>query len=76
MDQPGVMAEIASIFASHQVSLASVTQKEVPEKAERASLIITTHSTTEEAIQRAVADLGCLATLEEDPFCMPIGTIS
>ena len=76
MDQPGVMAEIASIFAPHQVSLASVTQKEVPEKAERASLIITTHSTTEEAIQRAVADLGCLATLEEDPFCMPIGTIS
>ena len=76
MDQPGVMAEIASIFASHQVSLASVTQKEVPEKAERASLIITTHSTTEEAIQRAVADLGGLATLEEEPFCMPIGTIS
>ena len=76
MDQPGVMAEIASIFASHQVSLASVTQKEVPEKAERASLIITTHSTTEEAIQQAVADLGCLATLEEEPFCMPIGTIS
>ena len=76
MDQPGVMAEIASIFASHQVSLASVTQKEVPEKADRASLIITTHSTTEEAIQRAMADLGCLATLEEEPFCMPIGTIS
>ena len=76
MDQPGVMAEIASILASHQVSLASVAQKEVPEKAERASLIITTHSTTEEAIQRAVADLGGLATLEEEPFCMPIGTIS
>ncbi|QXD32025.1 homoserine dehydrogenase [Candidatus Pelagisphaera phototrophica] len=76
MDQPGVMAEIASILASHQVSLASVAQKEVPEKAERASLIITTHLTTEEAIQRAVADLGGLATLEEEPFCMPIGTIS
>jgi homoserine dehydrogenase len=76
MDQPGVMAEIASILASHQVSLASVTQKEVPEKAERASLIITTHLTTEEAIQRAVADLGDLATLEAEPFCMPIGTIS
>lgn len=76
MDRPGVMAEIASIFASHQVSLASVTQKEVPEKAERASLIITTHSTIEEAIQRAVVDLRCLATVEEEPFCMPIGTIS
>jgi len=76
MDQPGVMAEIASILASHKVSLASVTQKEVPEKAERASLIITTHLTTEEAILRAVADLEGLATLEEKPFCMPIGTIS
>ncbi len=76
MDQPGVMAEIASILASHKVSLASVTQKEVPEKAERASLIITTHLTTEEAILRAVADLEGLTILEEKPFCMPIGTIS
>ncbi len=76
LDQPGVMAEIASILASHKVSLASVTQKEVPEKAERASLIITTHLTTEEAILRAVSDLEGLAILEEKPFCMPIGTIS
>ncbi len=76
MDQPGVMAEIASILASHKVSLASVTQKELRENAERASLIITTHSTTEEAILRAVEDLEKLATLEKKPFCMPIGTVS
>lgn len=76
MDQPGVMAEVASILASHTVSLASVTQKEVGEDAERVSLIITTHITTEEAILRAVADLECLATVEEKPFCMPIGAFS
>lgn len=76
LDQPGVMAEIASILASHDVSLASVTQKEIRENAQRASLIITTHVTTEEAILRAVADLEKLATLEEKPFCMPIGAVT
>ncbi len=73
MDQPGVMAEIASILASHEVSLASVSQKEVNEDAAKASLIITTHMTTEQAIFDAVVDLEALASVEEKPFCMPIG---
>lgn len=76
MDQPGVMAEIASILASHEVSLASVSQKEVEEDAERVSLIITTHVTTESAIVYAVADLKDLASVEEKPFYMPIGNFA
>ena len=76
MDQPGVMAEIASILASHEVSLASVSQKEVGEDAERVSLIITTHVTTESAIVKAVADLKVLASVEEKPFYMPIGNFA
>ena len=76
MDQPGVMAEIASILASHEVSLASVTQKEVEEDAERVSLIITTHITTERAAARAVEDLKELASVEERPFCMPIDSFA
>ncbi len=75
-DQPGVMAEIASILASHSVSLASVNQKEVGEDAERVSLIITTHATTEAAVSEAVAELGELAAVEERPFLMPIGDAS
>ncbi|OUW16351.1 MAG: homoserine dehydrogenase [Opitutales bacterium TMED158] len=76
MDQPGVMAEVASILASHEVSLASVSQKEVPEDAERVSLIITTHVTTERAAALAVEDLKKLASVEERPFYMPIDSFA
>ena len=71
-DRPGVMAEIASILASREVSLASVTQKEVGEDAERVSLIITTHMTTEKAIKETVEDLGNLDSVQGLPMTMPI----
>ncbi len=76
LDQPGVMAQIASILASHEVSLASVSQKEVGEDAERVSLIITTHVTTESSIVSAVASLANLESVEEKPFYMPIGNFA
>ena len=76
LDQPGVMAQISSILASHEVSLASVSQKEVGENAERVSLIITTHVTTENAIVNAVASLTELESVEEKPFYMPIGNFA
>ena len=76
LDQPGVMAQISSILASHEVSLASVSQKEVGEDAERVSLIITTHVTTESAIVNAVASLTELESVEEKPFYMPIGNFA
>ena len=66
------MAEIASILASREVSLASVTQKEVGEDAERVSLIITTHMTTEKAIKETVEDLGNLDSVQGSPMTMPI----
>ena len=71
-DRPGVMAEIASILASREVSLASVTQKEVGEGSERVSLIITTHMTTEKAIKETVDDLGNLDSVQGSPMTMPI----
>ena len=73
MDQPGVMAEIASVLASHEVSLASISQKEVGGNATKASLFITTHQTSEQAIFDAMNDLEALASVEEKPFYMPIG---
>ena len=71
-DRPGVMAEIASILASREVSLASVTQKEVGEDADKVSLIITTHITTEKAIKETVRDLEQLDSVQGTPMTMPI----
>ena len=74
LDKPGVMAEVASLFAAHGVSLASVTQREVGENVERAVLIITTHTTTEKAILEAVKALGERASVKSKPFSMPISS--
>lgn len=74
LDKPGVMAQVASLLASKGVSLASVTQKEVSERAEKASLIITTHVTTERAILDAAKELEGSESVTGKPFCMPISS--
>lgn len=73
-DRPGVMAEVASMLAKRNVSLASVTQKEVEEDATSACLIITTHMTTEKAILDAVKALEVSSSVEGRPFTMPISS--
>ncbi|MDQ8204458.1 homoserine dehydrogenase [Pelagicoccus sp. SDUM812003] len=75
LDKPGVMAEVASLLASHKVSLASVTQKEVGEGAESATLIVTTHMTNEKAILDSVKSLAESPSVTAKPFCMPISGI-
>ncbi|EDY83920.1 Homoserine dehydrogenase, NAD binding domain family [Verrucomicrobiia bacterium DG1235] len=73
-DKPGVMAEVASMLAKNEVSLASVTQKEVEENATSATLIITTHYTTEKAILEAVKALEESSSVKGKPFTMPISS--
>jgi homoserine dehydrogenase len=45
-DQPGVLAEVASVLAHEHISIASVIQHEVPDEAEgeRVHLVIMTHT--------------------------------
>lgn len=75
-DKPGVMAEVTSLFAKSKVSLASVTQKEVEENAASATLIMTTHTTTEQAILDAVQALEESSSVEGKPFTMPISSFA
>lgn len=73
-DKPGVMAEVTSLLAKNEVSLASVTQKEVEESAASATLIMTTHVTTEQAILDAVKAFEQSSCVEGKPFTMPISS--
>jgi homoserine dehydrogenase len=50
-DRPGVLAGIARVFGDHEVSIASVIQKEVDETAQTAELVIMTHLASEDAVQ-------------------------
>ena len=51
VDRPGVLAGIARVFGDHEVSIASVIQKEADEAAQTAELVIMTHPAREEAMQ-------------------------
>lgn len=70
-DAPGVLARVASIMEKHDVSIASVLQRELP-SSQKASLILTTHESNEHAIRGAVADLNALDSTYEAPFLMRI----
>lgn len=53
-DRPGVLATVAQIFASHQVSIQTVRQSG---RGEDAELIVMTHAATDAALSATVQDL-------------------
>jgi homoserine dehydrogenase len=56
-DQPGVLAQIGRSFGDHQVSIASVIQKETDEAAQTAELVVMTHLACEEDMQRTMKEV-------------------
>ncbi len=56
-DRPGVLAGIARAFGDHEVSIASVIQKETDDAAQTAELVIMTHQAQEEAVQATLAQV-------------------
>ncbi len=63
-DQPGVLAQIAYALGNHQISIASVIQKET-EPDQTAEIVIMTHPAKEEAVQAAFADFKKLPVVKE-----------
>nr|MDQ3957090.1 homoserine dehydrogenase [Actinomycetota bacterium] len=57
LDQPGVLASVAGVFARHEVSIASVRQEG---SGDRATLALVTHTSTEGRHRATFADLAGL----------------
>ncbi|MDX2187191.1 MAG: homoserine dehydrogenase [Opitutaceae bacterium] len=74
-DQPGVLAEIASIMAKHRVSIASVIQSP-GERKDAASLILTTHESNEKAMGETLAELARVPSVLEAPLLLRIGDLA
>jgi len=64
-DRPGVLAQIARCFGDHQVSIASVIQKETNEEAQTAEIVIMTHTAQEAAVRATIADVERLPVVQE-----------
>jgi homoserine dehydrogenase len=58
-DRPGILAQVAGLFASRDISIASVLQPEVPDSAggTPVPLILTTHTTTRGRLDQVLGSL-------------------
>ena len=71
-DEPGVLAQIATVMANQRVSIASVIQT-ASERSDAASLILTTHESDERAMGQTLCDLANLTSVLEAPLLLRIG---
>jgi homoserine dehydrogenase len=65
VDSPGVLARIADVLGVHQISIASVIQKEADPKAKTAEIVIMTHEAEEAAVQSALREVEQLPVVVE-----------
>jgi homoserine dehydrogenase len=64
-DQPGVLAKIATVFGDNQISISSAMQPESDDKTQTAEIVIMTHPAREDAMQKALRELGRLEIVRE-----------
>lgn len=64
-DRPGVLAQIAKILGVLQINIAAVIQKDADEIAGTAEIVLMTHPSLEEAVQKAIKQLEKLAVVKE-----------
>jgi len=64
-DRPGVLAQIAKILGDHDISIASVIQKEADNLTQTAEIVIMTHPAREMYMQQALSEIGNLPVVRE-----------
>jgi homoserine dehydrogenase len=69
VDRPGVIADIAAAMRDEKVSLEAMIQRA---RGDTVPVVLTTHETTEAAIDRVVRRLGSINSILEPPHVLPI----
>jgi homoserine dehydrogenase len=72
-DKPGVLAQIAAALAKEGISIASFVQHP-PLAAGSVPLVLTTHDTTEGAVEKACRAIAALGCTRGAPVRMPVAT--
>jgi homoserine dehydrogenase len=71
-DKPGVFAQICTILADKDISLSGVLQHEEHNTKNVVPAIVITHQTQQKKITAALADLGRLDIVKDNPVCIRI----
>ncbi len=64
-DQSGVLAKISKVLGDHNISIASVIQKETDLSTQSAEIVIMTHPAKENAVQNAINEMKVLSVVKE-----------
>lgn len=64
-DSPGVLAQIATLYGEHGISIASVIQKETDQGAGQAELVVLTHEACEADVTQAIERISDLDVVRE-----------
>ncbi|MBM6405501.1 homoserine dehydrogenase [Phycicoccus sp. CSK15P-2] len=64
-DRPGVLAQVAAVFAEHDVSIETVSQQVDPDDDGSARLIVVTHRATDAALSETVRALAALDAVDD-----------
>jgi len=70
-DRPGVLAEVARVLATHNISIATMIQRE-DRAAQTAEIIFTTHASNEQCVHQACRHLKKLRVVLGAPFLLRI----
>lgn len=70
-DKPGVLAKITAVLGTHDISIASVFQKEGKE-GECVPVVLVTHVSKEKAMMKAISDIKALDVVGAKPVCLRI----
>ena len=72
VDKPGVFAQICTILANKDISLSGVLQHEEHNTNNVVPAVVITHQTQQKKITAALADLGRLDIVKDNPVCIRI----
>jgi homoserine dehydrogenase len=75
-DRPGVLAQVATAFAAHDVSIETVRQQVIDGPEGGASLVVVTHTAPDAALSATVAALAELETVREVTSVMRVEGVS
>ncbi|MBK1720656.1 homoserine dehydrogenase [Thiocystis violacea] len=76
LDQPGVMARIASILGNHGISIEAIKQKEPGEGESHVPLVMLTHRVVEGHMNQAIAQIEALDSVIEPVVRIRMETLS